>query len=363
LRVLRVYHSAVVTEWRERDRQLRALGADVTLISAQQWNEGGQSVAFAAHEDGFAHPARTWGRHPYRFAYDPRPLVRAMRSGRFDVIDVHEEPASIAALECRMLARLLQPRVPIVFYGAQNIEKRFPPPFRWIERASLRRAAGAHCCNREAAEIFVRKGLRGQTVTLGLGVDLEQFSPPAEKRPPGPFRLGYVGRLEPHKGVHLLVEALASLPGIELWVFGDGSCRPELQAQVATLGLESRVRFAGFVSGAALASAYRSVDAIAVPSQRTLRWVEQFGRVAVEAMASGTPVLVSDNGSLPDVVGDAGVLVDAAGVDAWRKAIDALVDDADLRADLARRGLVQACRYSWSEIAEQQLAFYRSVAS
>ena len=130
MRVLRIYHSAVVTAWRQRDRELRALGCDVRLISSRRWNEGGRIVDLDCAEDQFVVGARTFGRHPYGFCYDPRPIVRELRTQRFDVIDVHEEPASLAALELRLLVRLFQPRVPMVFYGAQNIPKRFPVPFR-----------------------------------------------------------------------------------------------------------------------------------------------------------------------------------------------------------------------------------------
>ena len=151
LQVLRVYHSGVVTGWRERDRQLRDVGCDVRLVSPRRWNEGGRDVELERGDDDFVVACRTWGRHPYGFVYNPLPIAREIRTRNFDVIDVHEEPASLAALELRIIARMFAPSTPLVFYGAQNIEKRYPFPFRWIERGSLRRAAGAHCCNAEAS--------------------------------------------------------------------------------------------------------------------------------------------------------------------------------------------------------------------
>ena len=120
---------------------------------------------------------------------------------------------------------------------------------------------------------------------IGLGVDIERFAPTGSARPPGPFRLGYVGRLELHKGVGLLVDALVGIEDVHLDIYGDGPERQNLESQTVQLGLAERVRFRGFAPYAALPDLYRGFDALAVPSLRTKRWVEQFGRVAVEAMA------------------------------------------------------------------------------
>ncbi len=358
LRVLRVYHSAVVTGWRERDRQLRAHGCEVRLVSPRRWNEGGRHVELEPDGDDFVVTSLTLGRHPYVFVYDPRPIVRELRKRSFDVIDVHEEPASLAALELRILTRLFAPAIPLVFYGAENIEKRYPAPFRWIERGSLRRAAGAHCCNRDAARIFRAKGLRGATRVIGLGVDTDRFAPMSEARTAQPLLLGYVGRLERRKGLDIVLEAIAPVDGVRLDVYGDGAERSALESAVDRLGLGERVRFHGFAGYTALPDVYRSFDALVVPSQRTPRWVEQFGRVAVEAMASGLPVLASADGALPEVVADAGVLISPDDVLAWRVAIEELRDDAAMRSRLGVAARNRAQRWSWAHIAETQRGLY-----
>jgi glycosyltransferase involved in cell wall biosynthesis len=361
LRVLRVYHSAVVTGWRQRDRELRRLGCDVRLVSPLHWNEGGREVVLDAGSDEFVIPTPTWGRHPYGFLYDPRPIARELRCRPLDIVDLHEEPASLAAFELRVLVWLFRRGTPIVFYGAQNIEKRYPIPSRWIERGSLRRARGAHCCNAEAAAIFARKGLRGPTRVIGLGVDVDRFAPATETRAAGRFRLGYVGRLEPHKGVDVVIEAVAGLDAVELHVYGDGPLRATLEAQSQQLHLGDRVQFHGFLADSELPDAYRSIDALAVPSRATPRWIEQFGRVAVEAMATGVPVIASGTGALPEVVGDAGILVPADAVDAWRYAIASLAGNRRECALLSAAGRARAYRWSWKQIARSHRDFYLEV--
>ncbi len=357
--MLRVYHSGVVSAWRERDRAMRRLGVDVTHLSAARWNEGGSEVALSRGGDSFVRTARTLGRHPYRFVYDPVAVTQALRSGPYDIVDVHEEPASLAHAELRLLARLTgNGRAPMLFYGAQNISKRYPPPFRWFEQQAFRRSAGTYVCNEAAGEIFRTKGFTGVVRTIGLGVDVERFAPGAARPAGGPLRVGYVGRLEEHKGVHVLIEAIAGM-GHHLDVYGDGPYRAELESIVARE--RAAVVFHGGAAHDALADIYRSFDVVAIPSQVRPNWIEQFGRVAVEAMASGVPVVAASTGSLPEVVADAGVLLAPTDVAVWRRALDELAADPQRRAALAAAGLERASKYSWDAIAGQHVALYREV--
>jgi glycosyltransferase involved in cell wall biosynthesis len=358
--VLRVYHSGVVAGWRQRDRELRALGIDVTLVSSRRWNEGGREVALDADElgDDFVVGVATVGRHPYRFLYDPIGLARALGRGRdADVVDIHEEPASLAAFEVWLIARALGVRAPFCLYSAQNIDKRYPPPFRWIERFLLRRAAAVHTCNDEVGRVLRRKGFSGTIENLGLGIDLDRFARAAPIRSArDPLVVGYVGRLEPHKGVSVLVDAIGDLVGTQLRIIGDGPERAAIERQVEADGLGDRVTIEGFVAQADLPHRYAELDVVAVPSLDTPGWVEQFGRVALEAMASGVPVVASDSGSLPEVVGDAGVLVPPGDAEALRTGILLLASSDPVT--LARRATERARRWSWPTLAGRQLDLY-----
>jgi glycosyltransferase involved in cell wall biosynthesis len=366
LRVLRIYHSAVVGPWRRRDRELQALGADVVLVSPRRWNEGGREVDLDVNGDRFVVAAGTFGWHPYGFVYDPRPIWRVLRSRTFDVIDVHEEPASLAAAEGWLLSRLAGSRAPLCLYSAQNLPKRYPVPFRWIERAVLRRAAGVHTCNDAAGDVLRGKGFSGVVRDLGLGVDVEHFTPappaagPATARP-RPMRVGYVGRLESHKGVDVLIAAVAATDGLTLEIVGAGPERATLERAVDDAGARVRVAFDGFHAHAGLADVYQRFDVVVVPSLHTSSWVEQFGRVAVEAMASGVAVVASRSGALADVVGDAGVLVPPGDADALADALAALRDDPARRAELAAAGPGHAATYAWPAVARRQLDFYRKL--
>src|SRR5215210_1728213 len=116
MRVLRVFHSAVVDAWRARERQLRLTGAEVDLLTARRWNEGGADVWLDPRPDEPVRGVRTWGRHPALFVYSPLPLWRAL-DGHYDVIDIQEEPFALATAEILLLRKLRRQRAPYVLYS------------------------------------------------------------------------------------------------------------------------------------------------------------------------------------------------------------------------------------------------------
>jgi glycosyltransferase involved in cell wall biosynthesis len=105
-----------------------------------------------------------------------------------------------------------------------------------------------------------------------------------------------------------------------------------------------------------------AMDLMCAPSQTTARWREQFGRMLIEAMACGVPILASRSGEIPHVVGDAGLVVDEADTAVWSAALDRLLADAALRRDLSARGLARAHeKYAWPVVARAHLAFFEEL--
>ncbi len=364
LQVLRVYHSAVVTAWRRREEALADAGVDAAVIAPRRWNEGGALVDLDVRPGERVECVPTVGKHPFLFWYRPLPLWRALRRNRrVDLLDLHEEPAALAAVETVAMARLAGLRAPIVCYSAQNILKRYPPPFRWFERWVLGRLAAVHSCNDDVATVLEAKGFAADVVNLGLGVDVGPIGPTDEPRgpTPGSFRIGYVGRFTDQKGIFTLVSALAMLDGVDATFVGAGPDEPRLRAAIRRRGLDGRVRVEGYRAHDDLPGLYRSFDAIVVPSLDRPEWKEQFGRVAVEAMACGTPVIVSDGGSLPDVAADAALVVPQGDAMQLTRAMKRIRDEPTLRAELRTRGLARARDFSWERIAARQAALYRSV--
>ncbi|PFG44225.1 glycosyltransferase involved in cell wall biosynthesis [Isoptericola jiangsuensis] len=372
MKVLRVSHSAVVDGWRERERQLRRLGVDVTLLSARAWPEGGRTVPLVPRPGEPVRSVRTVGTHPALFLYDPLPVWRALGEPH-DLLDLHEEPFALATAEVLALRALRRavdrlrgrggPAAPYLVYSAQNLRKRYPWPFGALERAVLRHAGGAHTCNDDAAAHLRHKGLAAPAVTIPLGVDVAgpTAEAPAPRRAPQPGAdviVGFAGRLEPHKGVRVLLRAVADEPRLRLRVAGGGTLADEVRAAGTAHG---RTELLGPLDGADLEAFYRSLDVLAVPSLTTPGWVEQFGRVVVEAMACGTPVVASDSGALPDLVADAGLLVPPDDPAALAAALLRVADEPGLAARLRAAGHDTAARCAWPAVGTAYLDLYRTV--
>ncbi|HOG30434.1 MAG TPA: glycosyltransferase family 1 protein [Vicinamibacterales bacterium] len=179
----------------------------------------------------------------------------------------------------------------------------------------------------------------------------------------GPFAL-YVGNIKPHKNIERLVDAFAlvrrdGFERIELLIIGDRISKfPRLRRAVDRHKLHKHVRFLGFVPDDTLAALYRLATLFVFPSL-----YEGFGLPPLEAMASGTPVVTSNRSSLPEVVGDAAVLVDPYSAPSIAEGIRRVLADASLRRALSERGLARARQFSWEASVRRVHDVYMDVAS
>lgn len=286
---------------------------------------------------------------------------KQVRRVRPDLVHIDEEPYNLATGHALYLARRAGAKS--LFFSWQNIDRRYPPPFSLMERYVLRRADYAIVGNQESVRVWRAKGYSGEmTVIPQFGVDPDLFKPGA--RPPGRgFIVGYVGRLVEEKGIDLLLEALAGLEGMwRAYVLGSGPDGEALQAQARRLGLSDRVSFDNWIPSSQMPAYYRQLDALVVPSRTRPNWKEQFGRVLVEAMACGVPVIGSDCGEIPNVIGDAGLIFPEGQVEALRIHLARLLRDLDLRADLARKGRERVlAHYTQAQVAAHTYQAYQTI--
>jgi glycosyltransferase involved in cell wall biosynthesis len=178
-----------------------------------------------------------------------------------------------------------------------------------------------------------------------------------------PFIL-YAGNIKPHKNLERLLEAFfrvrkRGLTDIRLLIIGDEISKyAVLRRTVHRHNLHKHVRFLGFVPDATLAVLYRLASAFVFPSL-----YEGFGLPPLEAMASGTPVVTSNVSSLPEVVGDAAVLIDPYDADAIADGIHRVLTEPALREGLRARGLARAREYSWERSVRQIRDIYSEVCA
>lgn len=297
-------------------------------------------------------------RHAYR---DPAGLARLLQRVAPDVVDLHEEPFSLAT---RQWLSAVQPSTPLVVYTAQNIDKRFPFPFSSYERRALTRASGLYPCSHQAAAVARGKGFAGPIEVIPLGYEAEFFKPGSQTLDDPELIFGLFGRLIPEKGIRdavHVVERVNRTREARLILGGEG---PEAAAALdlaARLGLSGRVEVTPWGSPQVVADLLQTAHVLLVPSKSTATWVEQFGRVIVEAQASGAVVAGYASGSIPEAAGAAGCIAPEGRIDLLSEKVLELISTPGTWANRRDKGLELAKDRSWDRVAARQIDLYQRV--
>lgn len=364
LRVVMVSKAMVVGTYQRKAEELARLGVDLTVLIPPTWRDArGEQRAEFLHTQGYTLrtiPCRRIGDfHLHHYPTLPAELD-ALRPA---LLHMDEEPYNLATW---LALRAAQKRgIAATFFTWQNLRRTYPPPFRQMEAANYRRVKVAIAGSEEAAGVLRSKGFAGEVQVIPqFGVDPQIFYPAAavgESPATGtPLRIGYAGGLLPEKGIDTLLRACARLDGAwSLRIVGEGRERTALGGLAAELGIAERVTFAGRCASREMPAVYQTLDVVVLPSRTTPSWKEQFGRVLVEAMACGVPVVGSDSGEIPHVIGAAGLVFAEGDVEDLRSGLQRLLDAPGERARLAEAGRarVVAC-YTMARIAEQTVNVY-----
>ena len=236
----------------------------------------------------------------------------------------------------------------------------------WLERAlmgpSVQAADRVICVSRFTASEISRfyPAAMGKCEVIHCGVEETGRTQAPQVPLPGEFLL-FVGTLEPRKNLPRLLRAFARLrdePTVPplLIVGSQGWGHEDLPEMIAAEGLEDRVLLTGYLDEAELQWVYSRAKCLLMPSL-----YEGFGLPVLEAMQHGVPVIVGSTSSLPEVAGDAGLLVNPFSEMDIAGAIQRLMGDTELHRALAAKARKRACRFSWQQAAEQTLALFEQV--
>lgn len=376
MRVLTIGHSYVVAQNRALIREVaRDPQLDVTVAAPVAFRSGLGRIELQPEPPGsnlkLSALAARFTQWTQIFAYDRRGLAELIGKGDFDVVHAWEEPYIYAGYQ--IVRAMSRSNAAFCFRTAQNIDKRYPFPFSHFERAARVRADGWIAGGNLVFESMVRRGFpkeRGRVMTLA--VDLDAFKPLTPERKQAvahdlglhPPIVAYVGRLTRAKGIDLMMRAMDAVGGSTPWsllVMGAGPMEGELRNWAAARGWSDRVQIR-LVPHRDVPAYLGAADVLLAPSQTGPRWREQFGRMVIEAFACGVPVLGSDSGEIPYVVGDAGKVLPESDAGIWANAIVEVLGSADLRADMARRGFERVQAYSVASVARQYSEYYRQLA-
>jgi glycosyltransferase involved in cell wall biosynthesis len=331
-RVVVVSHAGVVVANQGVYASLRARGRDVELVVPRRWsNEYARGVvaSSAAGLEGHVSAIAVVGRgRPQRHAY-LTVASRQLRRRAAGLLVLEEEPFSLAALQWSRGAR--RAHVDFAVQVAETLDRPMPWPVRRWRREVLGGAAAVLARSPSAAQLAMRWGARGEVAVIPHSV----APVPARATPEGRATVAYVGRLVEAKGLGDLLEAVAALRGrVRLLVAGDGPLRDRV------LRAGGDVEYLGPVGHASIGDVYERAHVTCVPSRTTDDWVEQFGRVVVESLLRGVPVVACATGELPWVLGETGggVLVAERDPGALAEALDELVEHRDRAEALGLEG-------------------------
>ncbi|MGQ0723480.1 MAG: glycosyltransferase family 4 protein [Candidatus Eiseniibacteriota bacterium] len=372
LRVLVVDHVAGVEPFR---RKYEILAADpsleLTVFAPDRWIENRREVRAPASVEGYRILSGkvVWPGRENR-AFFVGGLAAAVGRTRPHVLHLMEEPFSLIALQAAALCRTLHPRAKVVFYTFDNLYEGFRYSYRpsWayglfqrtVHRLS---SAGVAACG-DAGRILLSRRFEKPIRYVPLGVDVERYAAapdPARRDALGlrGFVIGYVGRFLPIKGLSVLGDALSLLPGEwTLLAVGSGPEQEVLESKARQGGWSERLRIAGGVAHADVPALMALMDVLVLPSVTTPHFREQFGRVLIEAMCCRIPLIGSDSGSIPETMGEAGIVVPERDAPALAAALTRLMAEPAERKRLGEAGRRRAERhFTWERIA----ATYRSL--
>jgi glycosyltransferase involved in cell wall biosynthesis len=285
-------------------------------------------------------------KHLYRHRF-----TSLLRVENPDAIYVHHEPYGLATAQV-YLANQLTRNLPIGFYAAQNILKRYPFPIPQMEQWVFRNSSFAFPVTHGAFDVLRKKHYESVAEILPLSVNLALYRTDPARTIQQRHMLGisserivfgYVGRLVAEKGIGTLLSALELLQDVpwDLLLVGSGPLEEELRERVMRMGSKGdRVKFIGYVPHEEAPRWLALFDVLILPSETRANWKEQFGRVLVESMACGTPVIGSDSGEIPHIIEitGGGLVFPEGNAFALAEALRRLAQSAELRASLAAHG-------------------------
>jgi glycosyltransferase involved in cell wall biosynthesis len=374
MRILMLSKALVSGPYQKKCEELAALpGVELTVAVPEAWREPrvGTRQLERRHTSGYRLESIAIALNGHHHTHFYPALGRLVASVRPEIFHIDEESFNLATYLAMRAG--VRHGARCCFYNYANIDRRYPPPFRQFERYAFTHATHALAANHEAAEIIGRHGYTGPITTIPqFGVDPTIFSPRDDEQwavghgsqRPASYQdvvIGYIGRLVPEKGVLDLVEALALLPEYaRLRIIGDGTQRGQLEAKAAALGVSGRIELRAWTDD--VAAELRGLDVLALPSHTTRGWKEQFGRILVEAMSCGVPVVGSSSGEIPHVVGEAGLIFPEGDVIALSRRLRLLADQPALRAEFGRRGRARILAdYTQAALARRYLGIYEGM--
>jgi len=388
MKILVASHTYIVDLNCEKLRALAQLepGIQIRVVVPKRWKPGGvqtKIVETQYRDEGALKivPIANFSQNHQGLLTFGADLISQMHQFRPQIIQVEQGSRSLAYTQMIILNQLLGIKAKNIFFTWWNLPYTLKFPVSLLEKYNLHHSHGIIAGNQDGAEILGDRGYQGKIKVMPqLGVDEKLFTPRSQPELAaklgiyqGEFVVGFVGRFVPEKGLLTLLQALIGLRDYpwKLLLLGRGELRDILVKIIEENNLQERVIMVESVPHNQVPNYINLMSTLVLPSETTSKvktltsvgWKEQFGHVLIEAMACQVPVIGSNSGEIPHVIGDAGLIFPEGDIQALANCILQLRQNPDLAQRLGVMGYKTAMRkYTNTALAKQQLEFYQELS-
>ncbi|MER3490972.1 MAG: glycosyl transferase group 1 [Mastigocladus sp. ERB_26_2] len=371
LRVLFISHTYIVGVNQGKLNAIAKTGkVEVGLLTPSNWKALEWNRLFAVETPYptikvYTAPVLFTGRGG-AYIYAPWKIWQVVNDFKPDLVQVEEEAFSLCALELAVWSRLTGK--PLVVFGWENMNRTLPMPRRWVRQFVLNTAQLMLPGNQDGADLLQRWGYTGlMEVMPQMGVDTHLFSPRlTQERKNEEFRIGFLGRLVPEKSIDTILTAAHLLRerGLNFQVIlcGSGSHEEALRQEAHQQQIADLVIWRGSVRHNQAPEEISNFDVLVLPSRTTDTWKEQFGHVLIEAMAMGVPVVGSNSGEIPNVIGRADLVFPEGDAPALAAILERMITEPSWRQELGCYCMTRVAQnYTHERIAERLIKLWNIV--
>jgi len=377
IKVLYIHHAAAYPEERKKFEYLaQQPELDIMLIQPKQWAQIGREENFRSLKQNTAFKtvhANALFRNYHHRSFFINKIRAVFKNFQPDIIHLFEEANTFFSLQAVICKRLFAPHSKLIFDNFQNVlfehaEFKFHQFYDYIEKKVFEEAVCATVRYSGSRDYLTHRNFQKPIYELPWGVDLSLFSRKnpdiiQQKYDLAGFSLAYIGRIEEEKGVLFLINALSELEkDFRLLIIGGGLAEKKMLRMISELNLSHKIHYIGYVPHQELPVYYSAVNCVVVPTISTPGFQEQFGRVIVESMACGTPVIGSTSGAIPSVIGDAGLVFEENNMAALIQNLETMINIPSLVKEFSQKATERARNvFCLEKFSENCLNIYKEV--
>lgn len=366
MKIMFVSHSSVLEYHQQKLKMMsEKYGVEIHLITPFYWYEGGmRTELFTGNKKIKYHPGKVFmlKNRMFHFYYDVKKFFKEINP---DIVHIEEIPFNIVCWQFIRQAKKMQKKV--LFFTWENIRRKLNPLYVYFYKYSIKNSDCAIAGNEEGKEILKELGFNKEIYVMPqYGINMEDFKPKENLLPENGkrYKLAFVGRVVPEKGIEILLKAIKDIKNVELVIAGKGSYDYEnkIKKQIIENNLGDRVEFKGYISWKEIPDFLNGVHIVVLPSITTEIWKEQFGRILIEAFAAKVAVIGSSSGEIPNVINDAGLIFKEGDSEDLKNKILMLLNDKKLFWENIEKGYKRVKENYTNEIlAENIFKIYKKL--